>query len=143
MKNNNTVSQISLVAGISLLSVAIFVLVDLYGSMKKRQDIIADLAVVNDVRYGLFNVEKWKLIVAGVVAKKIDEFEITSNMHEKMRAPVESVLHKLIVPFESLYGFDKPSLIVATTSLLSSIVTVSVVRYTGGYTFCDAIFTNC
>ena len=108
-KIRDTITQIALTASIFLLFAASYVLFDLYGSMKKRQEIVNDLAVVNDVRYGLFNVEKWKVIIANVISQKIHEFEIGSNMRENLRAPVENALYKLIDNVEEFMNQENAS----------------------------------
>lgn len=71
IRNRNKISQITSAASIIFLFVAGYILVDLSMSMKKRQEIATDLAMANDAKYGLFNIEKWKPVVAEIIVDKV------------------------------------------------------------------------
>ena len=101
--------RISLIFNILFLVSAGYVLVDLHKSMKERQEIVTDLAVANDIRYGLFNVDKWKNIVADAISQKINELSLDNNLHESLRKPVESALYKMIDNIENYLKQEKES----------------------------------
>ena len=102
-------SLITLIVNVIFLISALCVLVNLNKSMKERQEIVADLAVVNDIRYGLFNVDKWKIVVADAISKKINEFAFDVNLNETLRKPVESAMYKLIDNIEIYLKQEKES----------------------------------
>ena len=101
------IARITLLISIILTLYSGYVLTDIYKSMKERQEIIFDLAAVNDVRYGIFNVDKWKVFISDLIIKKINELEIDTKMHETIREPVEDALYSLIDNIEKFLSQDK------------------------------------
>ena len=104
-----SLSKITLAINIFLLVAAIFLLIDLHRSMKERQVIVSDLPMVNDVKYGLFNVDQWKLIIADIVSKKIAELEFDGAMRQTLKAPIESALNNLIDNIQLFLNQEKAS----------------------------------
>ena len=49
---------------------------------------LEDLAVIHDVKYGLFNVDEWKIVLVEVVAKKVENFEINNGNREELQQKV-------------------------------------------------------
>ena len=90
------ISLITLTINFVLLISTASILVNLHKTTEERQEIVADLAVVNDIKYGLFNIDKWKNIVANAISKKVNELALDTNLNETLRAPVENAMYKLI-----------------------------------------------
>lgn len=55
-----------------------------------------DAMELRHVKYGLFNVDEWKRVVADIIAKKIDEVEITPEARPAMKRQVEDILHRVL-----------------------------------------------
>jgi hypothetical protein len=73
---------------------------NLYDSEQDRQAIKSDLVEISDIKYGLFNVDEWQKILAGIVATKIDELEIDPKSKEEMRHKVSDFLYEAIDDFD-------------------------------------------
>lgn len=86
-----------------LLFVALSVLaVEVYRGEAKVRAIDADRVVLNHISYGLFNIDEWKGIVADVVTKKIEGFEVTPSNRAEVHRKAEEVLHAVINEIEYL-----------------------------------------
>lgn len=68
-----------------------------------------DLALIQDVRYGLFNVDEWKAELSDVITAKIESFELKDDNREEIRAQVESLLRTLVNDLERNYYEDQSS----------------------------------
>lgn len=60
----------------------------------------ADRMEVSHIKYGLFNVDEWKVIIAGIITKKIGEFEIDSQNRGELKQKIEGILEKLIAEID-------------------------------------------
>ena len=86
----------------------------------------SDRIELNHIKYGLFNVDEWKKVVADILTKKIRELEITKENRPKMKRKIEALLYQIVDELDrgirenggrSLDGLFK--------SLIASIVGVS------------------
>lgn len=68
-----------------------------------------DLALLQDVRYGLFNVDEWKAELSDVISAKIESFELKDDNREEIRAQVENLLRTLVNDLERNYYEDQSS----------------------------------
>ena len=100
-------SRFSLIISIVLLFASTYFVVDIYTKMKERQAIVIDLATVNDISYGLFNLEKWKVFVADIIVKKVNELEFDANLTQTMKGPVSQALYSLIDNVEKFLTKEK------------------------------------
>ena len=55
-----------------------------------------DQIELGHIKYGLFNVDEWKKVIADIITKKVREFEITDENREEMRTKVEQLLYRVI-----------------------------------------------
>ncbi len=62
----------------------------------EKQQMKYELAELNNIKYGLFNIDVWKEKVAEIIVKKIDEFEITHENREVIKGHIERALYKLL-----------------------------------------------
>lgn len=68
----------------------------------KQRELEADRVVLAHISYGLFNIDEWKAIVAEIVTRKIDEFEVTDDNREEVRQKAEEILHAIVDEIELL-----------------------------------------
>jgi hypothetical protein len=62
----------------------------------EKQQITYELAEVDNIKYGLFDVDVWKDKIADIIVKKIDEFEITSENKGYIQGYIEAGFYKLL-----------------------------------------------
>lgn len=103
------IAKSTLIFSVILLLLSGYLLSNLYKSTQKRQHISVDLAVINDMRYGIFNVDKWKIFIFDLITKKINELEVDAEMQKTMKVPIENALYGLIDNIEKFLNNDKKS----------------------------------
>lgn len=59
-----------------------------------------DRIELNHIKYGLFNVDEWKVVLADILTKKIRELEITKENRPKMKRKVEKLLYQIVDELE-------------------------------------------
>jgi len=89
---------------IILLLVSLFCLfIFVYQTDSKKREIKEDLIELSNIKYGLFNVDEWKKILADILTKKIEEFEISGKNRKQMKKKVSDFLYKVIGDLETRY----------------------------------------
>lgn len=68
-----------------------------------RRDANEDLIELSKVKYGLFNIDEWKVVVARVVTKKVQELELTDANRGEMRTKITDLLTQIITGLEDSY----------------------------------------
>lgn len=68
----------------------------------ENQQLRADLAEVNHVKYSLLNVEEWSEQLKQILDKKIQEFEITPKNQESLESGIQDILYQLLDEMEVL-----------------------------------------
>jgi len=63
---------------------------------KERREVKEDLKTIQNVKYGLLNVDEWRTITEGILRKKIDEFELSSRNKESLRSEIPELLNQMI-----------------------------------------------
>lgn len=91
----------------SILSLVILVVISvaslyLIRISRANQELRADLAEVNHIKYSLLNVEEWSGQLKQILEKKIREFEITPANEENLQAGIQNILYQLIDEVEVL-----------------------------------------
>ncbi len=81
---------------ISITVIIAFCCVRIIGLENHKSDLKRDQIELSHVKYGLFNVDEWKNIIAGIITKKIREFEVTDANREEMKGRIEEVLNRVI-----------------------------------------------
>ena len=62
-----------------------------------------DLAAIQDIRYGLFNVDEWKRAVAEIIEDEIESFELNENNRAELQSKIEGLLYGLVATLETNY----------------------------------------
>ncbi|WP_404812707.1 paraquat-inducible protein A [Capnocytophaga canimorsus] len=81
---------------VGYLAVAVFLTFKVITLSNQKQQLLYEYAEINSVRYGLFDVDKWKDKVADIIVKKIDEYEITAENKEYIKGHIEAGFYKLL-----------------------------------------------
>ncbi len=97
MKNSRPILIVILLISIACLSFLI------YQTNSEKREIKEDLIELSNIKYGLFNVDEWKKILADILTKKIEEFELKGNNRELMKKKITNFLYKVIADFEGKY----------------------------------------
>ena len=82
-----------------------------------------DLAVLQEVRYGLFNVDEWKEVIRDIITAKIEDFELEEGNQAALQTQIEGLLTTLVSELEQSYYEDRSSSLIgilqgATSSIL-------------------------
>ncbi|MBT1704731.1 paraquat-inducible protein A [Chryseosolibacter indicus] len=101
MKHFKTIILIVLVVIITFLSFSI------YQIENERRILKEDLIELSKVKYGLFNIDEWKKILATIITKKVDELNFTNENRKQMKEKISSFLYKIIDDFEARYNKEK------------------------------------
>lgn len=73
----------------------------LYKYESQRRTMKEDLIELLKVKYGLFNVDEWKMILSDLIRKKVEELNVTGGNREEMRAQVTAFLDKALKELET------------------------------------------
>jgi len=74
-----------------------------FESEKIKRELKHDLIELSDIKYGMFNVDEWKIQFSNIITKKLRELKLTGNDKEKARKKIESLLYETIEKFELDY----------------------------------------
>jgi len=102
----NKYSNIISISLIFILTIFIFIAIKSYNLETTKQNLKKDLIELSDIKYGMFNVDKWKEKIAIIISKKIKELKITGENREKARMKIIAFLHKTIITFEKDYKIE-------------------------------------
>jgi hypothetical protein len=69
---------------------------------RRKAELKRDRIELHHVKYGLFNVDEWKIILADIISKKINELEVTQENRPQMKAKVEEILHRVVNELEKV-----------------------------------------
>jgi hypothetical protein len=67
-----------------------------YSLDQERREVKEDLKTIQNIKYGLLNVDEWKAITGEIIRKKIDEFELSSKNKESLRTEIPELLNEMI-----------------------------------------------
>ncbi|HYG01405.1 MAG TPA: paraquat-inducible protein A [Chryseosolibacter sp.] len=90
-----------------LLCVITFFSFSIYTIENERRLLKEDLIELSKVKYGIFSVDEWKKILAGIITKKVNELDFSPSNRGEMRAKISSFLYKVIDDFEARYHKKK------------------------------------
>lgn len=79
----------------------------IYKAEQQKIEIKNDLIELSKIKYGLFNVDEWKAILADVITKKVEEFNLNESNRHKMRIEVSRFLTQAIDELEVRYYEEK------------------------------------
>jgi hypothetical protein len=93
---------------LTILIALFFISIIVYRTEVRKRKIKEDLVELSKVKYGLFNVDEWKKVLAGIVTRKVEEFNFEMGNKDEMRTRISQFLHKLVSDLEKTY-FDEKS----------------------------------
>src|SRR5690606_21958940 len=79
--------------GITILMA--FCCVRVIGLERRKSDLKRDRIEMSHIKYGLFNVDEWKKVIADIITKKIKELKITKGSRPAMKREVEDILRRV------------------------------------------------
>jgi len=88
--------KIRYIVGLILLAGCIHILITSFMMSRDQQELKYDLAMINDARYGLFNVDAWKTEIKTVLLKEVAEFELKGDNRDAIKGQLEQMLHTLV-----------------------------------------------
>lgn len=68
-----------------------------------------DLATLQEVRYGLFNIDEWKGVIGDILADKLEAFDLEEGQRDDMALQIQGLLMTLINDLETSYNEDRSS----------------------------------
>ena len=78
-------------------------MVKIYQGENRLNTFKTDAIEVANVKYGLFNVDEWKSVLAAIITEKINEIEIDSDNRQKIESRISTLLTTVIDQFEESY----------------------------------------
>lgn len=120
---------------LALLSIAMLttatMAIWIYFKEVDRRIVKEDLIELSMAKYGVFNVDEWKSILAEVISKKVEDLKVDGSNRSELRASIQEQLHAAVDGFEeefdrensrnSFFGVSLPGLVAKSTSLFSRI----------------------
>lgn len=85
-----------------LIAVLAFSCLHIFRLEREKAHLKQDRIEVNHIKYGLFNVDEWKLVFADILTKKINELQVTEEGRPAMKKKVEQLLHQVIDEVEKV-----------------------------------------
>ena len=86
-----------------LFAFTAFLMVKIYQGENRLNTFKADAIEIANVKYGLFNVDEWKSILADIITEKINDFEIDSDNRQNIESRISTLLTTVIDQFEASY----------------------------------------
>lgn len=99
-------------------------MVKIYQGENRLNTFKADAIEVANVKYGLFNVDEWKSILADIITEKINDFEVDADNRQNIESRISMLLTTVIDQFEESY-YQK------NTSSISGFFQGSIASLTG------------
>jgi hypothetical protein len=84
-----------------LLIGSVWFLISFLSVSKQNQRLKVDKAELNNIKYGLFNINVWKDHFAVIISDKIIEFELNTENKELFKEKFESILYQVIDRIDS------------------------------------------
>lgn len=67
-----------------------------YRLSKEREEIKVDYSVANNITFGVFSIDEWRMKIAEIVDQKIGAFKVTGIQKKELQAKVEAELNALV-----------------------------------------------
>jgi len=87
---------------VSLLVMISFCSMQVLKVETEKRALKADFVELSHIKYGLFNVDEWKIVIADIIDKKVREFEVTPENEKEIRKKTENILKELLNQAEVL-----------------------------------------
>ena len=91
------------ILSLGLLSVSAFYTFEIIRLSEERNRVKYDMALLNDVKYGVFDINVWKAHMGEMLKDKIDEFELSSSDRKTIKAEIERLLYQLIKEINKIF----------------------------------------
>ncbi len=88
--------KIRLVISIALLATVIFLCHQVITLSLANQKDQQDYAEINDIKYGLFSINQWKLKLSAIINEEIAKFDVSRDDKKQLKPMVEKQIDKLI-----------------------------------------------
>ncbi len=112
-----------------LLTATLAVSIPVYQTESKKRELKEDLIELSKVKYGMFNVDEWKEALAGIISKKVEEFNLEDTNKDELREKISTFLYVVIDDFEenfretnrkkSWFGLSYKNLIASSVDLFA------------------------
>jgi hypothetical protein len=89
---------------VAILAASSFLGFKIYQQEKQNQILQDHKVELLDIKYGLFNVDEWKDVFSGLIAKKMNDFTIANTDEEVMKKEISAFLEKAVDGFEARYN---------------------------------------
>ena len=86
-----------------LAGLVLFLSLEVYHKEQEKRKLRTDLVELSDIKYGMFNVDTWARILADIVAKKVEGFDLTNQNRDEMKKRISAFLYTTISDFEDRY----------------------------------------
>jgi len=94
-----------------ILSIAVvlicFCSIRIYAFEQQRRAIKDDLIELSRIKYGLFSVDEWKIILSDIISRKIEELNFSPEQINSLRGKVEAFLAKTFTELEARFHEEK------------------------------------
>lgn len=88
----------------AILAVSTFFGIQIYQQEKQNQTLQDHKVELLDIKYGLFNVDEWKTVFSGLIAKKMSDFNLENTDEAEMKKGISEFLSTAIDNFEERYN---------------------------------------
>ncbi|MBS1944465.1 MAG: paraquat-inducible protein A [Bacteroidetes bacterium] len=85
-----------------LTAVLAFSCFRIFGLEREKAQLKRDRIEVAHIKYGLFNVDEWKQLLADILTKKINALAVTKQNRPEMKRKVEELLYKVVDEVEQV-----------------------------------------
>lgn len=99
-RGTNLLLMFKRISLIVIVLVMVLSCIRLVGLEETKARLKRDQIELNHIKYGLFNVDAWKKVLATIITKKIQELEVTKQNRPAMKRKIESVLHQVVNELE-------------------------------------------
>jgi hypothetical protein len=88
----------------AILAVSAFIGFQIFHQEKQNQTLQDHKVELLDIKYGLFNVDEWKTVFSGVIAKKMSDFNLENTDEQEVKKEISAFLETAIDNFEQRYN---------------------------------------
>lgn len=88
--------KVRLVISIALLATVIFLCQQIITLSLVNQADQQDYAEINDIKYGLFSINQWKIKLSAIIHEEIAKFDVSGDDKKQLKPMVEKQIDKLI-----------------------------------------------
>jgi len=88
--------------GIIIILIVGYLSILLVKESKIRQEIVIENAEVKNIKYGLLSVYSWKRQISNILAKKVKEFELTTETRIELRKSIQEAMIQILNEVEKI-----------------------------------------